>query len=187
MSAAPLPSRADIRLPTWLEMWPLPAAPVSDEAAMRLALAIARENVARREGGPFGAVLRSDVDGRIISLGVNLVPVTGMAPLHGEIVAILMAGKELAPNSATLFSSSEPCIMCLGASHWASVTRIVSGALRADAEAIGFIEGEGCEALGAQMAARGVKFDAGLLRAEAVEVFRLYAEGGGPIYGPKRG
>ena len=184
-----LPERhthAAVALPDWLQMWPLPEAPVSDEACMRLAIAFARENVARREGGPFGAVLRSDVDGGIISVGVNLVPVTGMAVMHGEIVAFMMAGKELAPNAATLFSSSEPCIMCLGASHWASVTRIVSGALRSDAEAIGFIEGEGCDQLMAQMAGRGVKFDAGLLREEAIEVFRLYAEGGAPIYGPKQ-
>ena len=166
-------------------MWPLPEAPVTDETAMRLALAIARENVARREGGPFGAVLRSDLDARIIAVGVNLVPVTGVAVMHGEIVALLMAGREMAPGSATLFSSSEPCIMCLGASHWAGITRIVSGALRADAEAVGFIEGEGCGPLMAQMAGRGVRFDTGLMRDEAVAVFRLYAEGGGPIYGPK--
>jgi tRNA(Arg) A34 adenosine deaminase TadA len=179
-------AHAHVALPGWLQMWPLPEGPVPDEAAMKLALAIARENVARREGGPFGAVLRSDVDRTIISVGVNLVPVTGVAALHGEMVAYLMAGKALAPNAATLFTSSEPCIMCLGASHWAGVTRIVSGALREDAEAIGFIEGEGCEALEAQMKGRGVTFESGLLRAEAVEVFRLYAEGGGPIYGPKR-
>lgn len=178
--------RCAIVLPDWLSVWPLPKAPASDEECMRLAIAIARENVARRQGGPFGAVLRSDIDGRIISVGVNLVPVTGKALMHGEIVAFLMAGKELAPNVATLFSSSEPCIMCLGASHWASVARIVSGALRSDAEAIGFNEGDGCEELEAQMTGRGVRFDAGLLREDALDVFRLYAEGGGPIYGPKQ-
>lgn len=173
-------------LPDWLQMWPTPAAPASDEACMGLAIAIARENVARREGGPFGAVLRSDVDGRVIAVGVNLVPATGAALLHAEIVAMLVAGRDLEPKSATLFSSSEPCIMCLGASHWAGVTRIVSGALRADAEAIGFNEGAGCEALEAQLRARGVKFDSGLMLAEAIEVFRLYAAGGGEIYGPGR-
>lgn len=179
-------AHASFALPDWLQMWPTPEAPASDAACMSLAIAIARENVARREGGPFGAVLRSDVDGRVISLGVNLVPATGVAPLHGEVVAMLMAGRELPPNAATLFSSSEPCIMCLGASHWAGVTRIVSGASRADAEAIGFNEGAGCDALEAQMSGRGVKFESGLMRAEAVEVFRLYAEGGGLIYGPGR-
>jgi tRNA(Arg) A34 adenosine deaminase TadA len=179
--------RSDIALPAWLQMWPLPAAPVSDEAAMKLALAIARENVARREGGPFGAVLRAESDGSILSVGVNLVPVTGVAVLHAEIVAFLMAGRELAPGAATLFTSSEPCIMCLGASHWANTPRIVSAALREDAEAIGFIEGEGCAPLMAQMKERGVRFESGLLRAEAVDIFRAYAEGGGPIYGPKRG
>ena len=132
-------------------------------------------------------MLRSDVDQRIISVGVNLVPVMGVAALHGEVVAMLMAGKALAPNAATLFSSSEPCIMCLGASHWAGIRRIVSAALRSDAEAVGFSEGAGAAELKAEMAGRGVKFQSGLFRAEAAEVLRSYRAGGGAIYGPVSG
>jgi len=135
---------AEIRLPGWLEQLPLPPAPASDEACMALAIELARENVARGGGGPFGAVIRSEADGRIVSVGADLVPATGNPVLHAEVVAISLAGEVLAaPGGVTLFSSCEPCIMCLGASHWAGVRRIVCAAQREDAEGTGFNEGAG--------------------------------------------
>jgi tRNA(Arg) A34 adenosine deaminase TadA len=182
-------SLAEIRLPEWLSAWPLPAAPASDEACMSLAVALSRENVARGGGGPFGAVVRLDGENRIGSVGVNLVPATGNPVLHAEVVALSLAGRSLAPAggglaAATLFTSCEPCIMCLGASHWAGVHRIVCAALREDAEAIGFNEGAGCDQLRAEMTGRGVKFDRGLLRAEGKAVLEAYVAKGGAIYGP---
>ena len=106
------------RLPDWLAETPLPAAPASDEACMRLAIAAARENVARGTGGPFGAVVRADATGEIVSVGVNLAPSTGNPVLHAETVAISLAADRLEGGGAlTLFTSSEPCIMCLGALH----------------------------------------------------------------------
>jgi tRNA(Arg) A34 adenosine deaminase TadA len=179
------PSKAEIRLPEWLAQRPLPAAPAGDEACMALAIGLARENVARG-GGPFGAVIRSEADGRIVSLGVNLVPATGNPVLHAEVVAISLAGEVLAaPGGVTLFSSCEPCIMCLGASHWAGVSRIVCAALREDAEAIGFNEGAGWVELRAEMGGRGIVYESGLMRQEAADVLEAYARAGGGIYGPK--
>ena len=177
---------AEIRLPEWLERRSLPPAPASDEACMALAIELARENVARGGGGPFGAVIRSEADSRIVSLGVNLVPATGNPVLHAEVVAISLAGEALAaPGGVTLFSSCEPCIMCLGASHWAGVRRIVCAALREDAEAIGFNEGAGCAELRAEMGGRGIVYESGLMRREAADVMDAYARTGGGIYGPK--
>ena len=181
-------SRAEIVLPEWLSGWPLPSAPVSDEAAMLLAVQLSRENVARRGGGPFGAVLRDDSSGEVASVGVNLVPSTGNPVLHAEVTALQLAKLGEQPEGqlihATLFTSCEPCIMCLGASHWAGVHRIVCAAHREDAESVGFNEGEGCDALRAGMTARGVRYERGLLRAEAAAVLREYVSGGGRIYGP---
>ena len=107
---------AEIRLPDWLATMALPPAPVSDEACMRLAIAAERENVARRSGGPYGAVIRLDSTGEIFALGVNLAMASGNPVLHAETVAISLAGRRLTEaGGVTLFTSCEPCIMCLGA------------------------------------------------------------------------
>jgi len=181
------PTSAEIRLPEWLAQRPLPQAPASDEACMALAIGLARENVARSGGGPFGAVIRSEADGGIVALGVNLVPASGNPVLHAEVVAISLAGEALAaPGGATLFTSCEPCIMCLGAAHWAGVSRIVCAALREDAEAIGFNEGAGCVELRAEMVGRGILYERGLMRAEAGDVLSAFARSGAAIYGPGR-
>lgn len=185
MAVSRIATVAEIRLPAWLEAATIPAAPASDEAAMRLALLVARENVARGTGGPFGACLRDDSTGEIIGVGVNLAHVTGNAVLHAETVAISMAAARISDaKGVTLFTSCEPCIMCLGASHWAQVKRIVSAATKDDAESVGFSEGAGTTQLRAEMAARGVVFEDGYLREAGAEVLRAYAQQGGVIYGP---
>lgn len=177
---------AEIRLPDWLAAIPVPGAPASDETCMRLAVALAHGNVANGTGGPFGACLRADQSGEVISAGVNLALNSGNPVLHAETVAIAMAGARLREaGPITLFTSCEPCIMCLGAAHWAEISRVVSAASRRDAEAVGFSEGAGTPQLRGQMSARGVIFTDGLLREEASAVLKLYAERGGVIYGPK--
>jgi tRNA(Arg) A34 adenosine deaminase TadA len=176
----------EIRLPAWAEQLPLPSAPASDETCIALAIELARKNVARRSGGPFGAVVRSEASGEIASVGINLAIPTGNPVLHAEVVALSLAGHALArPGGVTLFSSCEPCIMCLGALHWANVGRVVWAALREDAEAIGFAEGAGCDVLRAEMASRGVVFEPGMMRAEGAKVLQDYLASGAPIYGPK--
>ncbi len=176
----------EIRLPDWLAAMTLPGAPASDEACLRLALAAARGNVERKSGGPFGAVVRAEATGEVVGVGVNLAQPTGNPVLHAETVAITMASAALKAGGAfTLFTSCEPCIMCLGASHWAGFRRIVSAATKADAEAIGFSEGSGTAELRSEMAARGVAFEDGFLREEGAAVLQLYASGGGVIYGPR--
>lgn len=175
----------EIRLPTWAASLALPTQPADDAACMRLAIKLAAENVAHGTGGPFGACIRNDRSGEIIGVGVNLVMISGIPVLHAETVAIAMAGGKLAePGGLTLFTSCAPCIMCLGASHWAHIGRVVSAASRADAEAIGFIEGAGTRELRTEMAARGVVFEDGVMRDEAAAILSLYAQQGGEIYGP---
>ncbi len=175
---------AEIRLPEWLSGWQLPPSPASDEDCIRLAIALARENVARLLG-PFGAVVRAEAGGEVIAVGVNLALPTGNPVLHAETVALSLANRRLAaPGGVTLFCSCEPCIMCLGAAHWAEVSRVVWSATKEDAEAAGFSEGAGTDQLKAQMAARGVKLESGVMRAEGAQVLRDYIGNGGVIYGP---
>ncbi len=177
---------SEIRLPAWLAALALPLAPASDEACMAFAVMAAGENVARGTGGPFGAVVRDDASGEVIGVGVNLAFTSGNPVLHAETVAISLAGRRLETAvGLTLFTSCEPCIMCLGAAHWAQIRRIVSAATRKDAEAVGFSEGAGTPQLRAEMAARGVLFEDGLLRQASADVLRRYAGQGGVIYGPK--
>ncbi|HEX5008213.1 MAG TPA: nucleoside deaminase [Hyphomonadaceae bacterium] len=175
---------AEIRLPEWLTGWRLPPAPASDADCLRLSIALARENVARSLG-PFGAVVRADASGEVVAVGVNLALPTGNPVLHAETVALSLAGRRLAaPGGVTLFCSCEPCIMCLGAAHWAEVHRIVWSASKEDAEAAGFSEGAGTEQLKAQMAARGVVLEGGVLQTEGSQVLHDYIRNGGVIYGP---
>lgn len=179
MTAAPFLSRAEIRLPDWLAQRSVAPTLSDDPAAMQLAIDLARENVARAHGGPFGAVLVGG-SGRVLSVGVNLVQASGNPVLHAEVTAISLAGA----GGETLFTTCQPCIMCLGAIHWAGIRRVVYAALREDAEAIGFREGAGSPELQAEMAARGVVFEGGLMREDSIVILRGYRRGGGKIYGP---
>lgn len=161
-----------------------------DEARMRVALACARENVLRQTGGPFGAAIFDHTTGRLVAVGVNLVVPLNNSSLHAEIVAFMMAQSvlgtytlqrnDLRPHE--LYTSCEPCAMCLGAVLWSGVRRVVWSALREDADSISFDEGPVFTASYDYLRARGITFDGAVLRAEGRDVLRLYGERGGPIY-----
>jgi tRNA(Arg) A34 adenosine deaminase TadA len=90
-------------------------------------------------GGPFGAVVVKD--GRIVGEGWNRVTSTNDPTAHAEVVAIREACRALGTfklDGAVLYTSCEPCPMCLAATYWARVGRIVYANSRADAAAIGF-------------------------------------------------
>jgi tRNA(Arg) A34 adenosine deaminase TadA len=185
MNGASIPTSASIRLPDWIIHRDLPSMLEDDASAMRLAIDLARENVARAHGGPFGAVLKDTASGRLVSVGVNLVQPSHNPVLHAETTAIALAAAGVGGSGGmTLYATCEPCIMCLGAIHWAGIRRVVYAALREDAEAIGFSEGAGSPELKAQMAARGVVFEAGMMREESIVILRGYRRSGGAIYGP---
>ena len=105
---------------------------------MLRAIALSAEGAANG-GGPFGAVVVKD--GRIIGEGTNDV-VPGKDPTaHGEIVAIRNACVAIGSHDlsgAVMFTSCEPCPMCLAAIWWARISKIVYGNTREDATAIGF-------------------------------------------------
>lgn len=111
----------------------------SDRAHLEHAIRLATENVAAG-GGPFGAVL-VDADGDVVSVGQNRVTRDNDPTAHAEVVALRAASRQRADfnlSGLTLYSSCEPCPMCLASSLWARVDRVVFAADRYDAADGGF-------------------------------------------------
>lgn len=105
---------------------------------MRQAIDLAVENV-RRGGGPFGALVVKD--GIVIATGANQVTRTNDPTAHAEIVAIREACRVLGAfqlHGCDLYTSCEPCPMCLGAIYWARPERVFFAATQSDAAAAGF-------------------------------------------------
>lgn len=181
-----------ISLPDWVEAYVRTGEPNrADEAdRMRLAIALARENVLRDTGGPFGAAIFEAASGRLVAVGVNRVVPLRNSVLHAEIMAFMYAQARLDTYSLgapglpdhELYTSCEPCAMCLGASQWSGVRRVVWAATREDAGRLDFDEGPVFASSYKYLRRRGMTFTPGFLREEAVEVFALYRERLGEIY-----
>jgi len=106
---------------------------------LRRAIALATENVVSGAGGPFGAVVVRD--GQIVAESTNTVTATYDPTAHAEVNAIRVAAKALGTFSLAgcqLYTSCEPCPMCLAAAHWARMDAIYFGASAADAARAGF-------------------------------------------------
>jgi guanine deaminase len=106
---------------------------------MEKAIALATENVTSGGGGPFGAVIVRD--GEIVATGANLVTATNDPTAHAEVVAIRNACAALASfqlSGCHIYSSCEPCPMCLAAIYWARCAAIFYGCSATDAAAAGF-------------------------------------------------
>ena len=106
---------------------------------MQRAIALATENVLSGAGGPFGAVVVRA--GEIIATGVNLVTSTNAPTAHAEVVAIRAACKALGAfqlKGCVVYTSCEPCPMCLAALYWSRCDAIFYGNSAADAAAAGF-------------------------------------------------
>jgi len=161
----------------------------SVEERMRLAVALARENVRRHAGGPFGAAVFLLRDRMLVSIGVNSVLRERASVAHAEIMALLFAQQEAGTHDlgavdggCELVTSVEPCAMCLGAVPWAHVRRLVCGARDEDARAAGFDEGAKPADWPRVLAGRGIEVVRDVLREDAASVLREYRESGGPIY-----
>ncbi|HCN31399.1 MAG TPA: hypothetical protein DIT64_22390 [Verrucomicrobiales bacterium] len=110
-----------------------------DEGHLRRAIALSREKMHANLGGPFGAVIAKT--GRVVAEGWNQVISSKDPTAHAEVTAIRLASTRLGHfvlEGCTLYSSCEPCPMCLAAAYWARVDRVVYAATRADAAAGGF-------------------------------------------------
>lgn len=183
----PFPKKVEFELPEWLfSECDLETPREDDSARMQLAIELARRNV-EHGGGPFGAAVFERESGVVVSAGMNLVMPQNSSLLHAEVVAIMFAQASLqtytlASGSYELVTSSEPCVQCLGACHWAGLSRLVCGAPVELAEAAGFDEGPRTEDWKEQLAARGTPVVTGVRSSEAGDVLVQYAAQGGFRY-----
>jgi len=142
-----------------------------DLAFLQMAIDLASEHMRSKEGGPFGAVIARGAD--ILARGWNQVTSTNDPTAHAEMTAIRAAATALGSfqlRGCVLFTSCEPCPMCLGAAYWARLDRIVFAATRADAEVAGFQDAHIYEELARPLHARKLAMQEAL-REKAVEVF----------------
>jgi len=162
----------------------------TDEDKMRLAIAVSRENVERETGGPFGAAIFEAPTGRLVSVGMNSVVRLNNCTLHGEMVAFMMAQQRVGSFSLSgpglpvheLVTSCEPCAMCLGATLWSGVKRVVYGAGREDASRLNFEEGPVFPESYQYLEQRGITIVRDVLRSEARAVLERYRAKSGQIY-----
>ena len=143
---------------------------------MREAISLANENV-RNGGGPFGAVI-ADKNGNIISTGVNRVTANHDPTAHAEVSAIRLAGQKLGTFSlegCSIYTSCEPCPMCLGAIYWAHLDRIYYGNTKHDAAAIGFDDAFIYEELDLKLEDRKLPSEH-LLGNEAIKAFQNWEQ-----------
>jgi tRNA(Arg) A34 adenosine deaminase TadA len=149
--------------------------PDNEDDLMRRAIALSRQGMEGGAGGPFGAVVA--LDGQVIAEGWNQVTSTNDPTAHAEIVALRRACAALGRfelRGAVLYTSCEPCPMCLAAAYWARVDAVVFGNAREDAAAIGFDDQVIYDEVAKPLEARSLPMRR-LLQAEALEVFRQWA------------
>lgn len=186
-------SSVTITLPAWAVdavSWTQPY--TTDEAKMQVAVALSRLNVERDTGGPFGAAVFELDTGRLVGIGVNSVVRLNCSALHAEVMALMLAEQErhsftlAAPGLPRheLVTSCEPCAMCLGATLWSGVKRLVCGATRDDAMQVGFDEGPVFPASYDYLQHAGIEVVRAVCRDEARAVLEMYQSRSGPIYNP---
>jgi guanine deaminase len=143
------------------------------EEIMRRAIALALENI-RADGGPFAALVVKD--GHVVAQGANQVTVKNDPTAHAEIVAIRAACSALGTFQLTgcdLYTTSEPCPMCLGAIYWARPARVFYAGSAADAAAAGFDDAYIYDELKRPLSERHIPM-AELLREEARSIFTAW-------------
>lgn len=143
---------------------------------MQEAIRLSVENVSSGKGGPFGAVIVKD--GKIIARGANEVILTQDPTAHAEVVAIRNACKTLQSFQLTgcdIYTSCEPCPMCLGAIYWARPDRLFYANSKEDAAAIDFDDKFIYEEIAKPINERKL-FTQQLLREEAWEAFKKWSD-----------
>jgi len=145
---------------------------MTDQELMARAIELALENVRAGRGGPFAALVVRD--GAIIAEGTNLVTSSNDPTAHAEVVAIRNACRKLRSfqlAGCDIFTTGEPCPMCMGAIYWARPARVVYAATRADAARAGFDDAHIYRQLRLPHRRRGLPLHQ-LMRAQAQAPFR---------------
>ncbi len=147
---------------------------MTKEELMREAIRLSVENV-KNGGGPFGAVIARD--GEIVATGVNRVTANCDPTAHAEVSAIREASKKLGTfnlSGCEIYSSCEPCPMCLGAVYWAHLDALYYGNTKDDARDIDFDDSFIYEEIAMAPEKRRLR-SRNFMRDEALEAFRLWS------------
>jgi tRNA(Arg) A34 adenosine deaminase TadA len=188
-------SHCSFELPAWVKPflvdWHQPLSSISGR--MQLAIALSRESVMQKTGGPFGAVVVHEKTGELISIGINLVTTAGLSIAHAEMVALSLAQLSVGQWNLShsgplqLVTSCEPCAMCFGALPWSGISSLICGARKQDAEAAGFDEGDKPGEWVKSLQRRDIEVERGVLRSDAAAVLAFYRDSGGSIYNASHG
>lgn len=148
---------------------------MTNDELMREAIRLSIENVANG-GGPFGAVIARN--GEIIATGVNRVTANNDPTAHAEVSAIRSTSQRLGTfnlSDCEIFTSCEPCPMCLGAIYWARLKKVYYANTKADAKAIGFDDSFIYDELTLPQDKRKLPAEA-MLRNEAIKAFEAWQD-----------
>ena len=188
-------SHCSFELPAWVKPflvdWQQPLSSISGR--MQLAIALSRESVMQKTGGPFGAVVVHEETGELVSVGINLVTTAGLSIAHAEMVALSLAQLSVGQWNLShsgplqLVTSCEPCAMCFGALPWSGISSLICGARKQDAEAAGFDEGDKPGQWVKSLQRRDIAVERGVLRSDAAAVLAFYRDSGGSIYNASHG
>lgn len=141
---------------------------------MRLAIDEAQKGIAQGDGGPFGCVIVKD--GEVVGRGHNEVLKNHDATCHGEMMAIRDASKKLGTHDLSgceLYTTGEPCSMCLCACLWANIERVYYGCRIADNAKIGFRDENFDNIFGGREGVWGYLIETG--REECLKLFEEYS------------
>ncbi|RZL13766.1 MAG: nucleoside deaminase [Pedobacter sp.] len=144
------------------------------ERFMRMAIKLSEQNVLQSLGGPFGAVIVKN--GKVIGKSANMVNTTNDPTAHAEVAAIRLACKKIKSydlTGAVVYTSCEPCPMCLAALYWSKVDKIYYGNTKKDAAAIDFEDDFIYQEIKKKMENRKLPIKQ-LLRDEAQVAFKLW-------------
>jgi tRNA(Arg) A34 adenosine deaminase TadA len=153
----------------------------ADAEFMRMAIDLATENVLSGAGGPFGAVIVKD--GAVLATGVNCVTANNDPTAHAEVTAIRNAAAVLGTfelNGCTIYSSCEPCPMCLGAIYWSRLDALYFGSTAQDAADAGFDDSHFYDEIRKPVGERSLPA-VNLLRDEAAASFKAWCQFAGRI------
>ncbi len=148
---------------------------MTERELMRVAIELSEQNI-ENGGGPFGAVIACN--GEIVATGVNRVTASCDPTAHAEIAAIRAASEKLERfdlSGCEIYSSCEPCPMCLGAIYWAHLDKLYYGNSKADAKSINFDDSFIYDEMALNITERQLKSEV-LLPDEAIRAFKMWEE-----------
>lgn len=186
-----------VSLPHWAKdrLMALPECFDTAEKRMALVLQFARQNAVEDTGGPFAAGVFESATGRLVAIGVNRVVPTGCSTAHAEIVALSLAQSRLGiydlggPGQPVheLVVNWRPCAMCFGAVLWSGIRKLTIAGSGPELETLtGFDEGPIHPQWLDELAKRGIAFQEGVLREDALDLFRWFSTSGRSVYNARQ-